>query len=254
MNRFSQLEFDEKGDEGGQPVSRGEPVRDENYFHQRALAFWLAGDFENALRNDSRAVEARSNFLPGWVDQVWMLIELGEYPEAMLWADKALELFPEQPELLAAKSLACLRDAKLDKAQAFSDNATSKENVTAEVWLARAELLLAQKNNLAENCIRTAISIAGPMIGYVKLKAGRILRKYNKPSAAKEYLDVAVRVFPKSALAWYELGCCLSKLGFHEARGVLEQVVALRPGWNEAEEALNRCRKPGFFSRLFKKT
>ncbi len=191
MNRFSQLEFDERGDNRKEDLSRGEPVRDENYFYQRALGFWLAADYENALRHFSRAVECRNTFLPGWIGQVWMLIELGEYQEANIWVDKALELFPDQPDLLAGKALACLRDAKFEKAQAFSDNATSQEKVTAEVWLVRAELLLAQKNNLAENCIRTATGISDSMTGYTKLKAGRLLLKYDKPSLAREYLDAA---------------------------------------------------------------
>ena len=34
-----------------------------------------------------------------------MLIELGEFREAKLWADKALERFPHEPELLAAKAV-----------------------------------------------------------------------------------------------------------------------------------------------------
>ena len=44
-----------------------------------------------------------------------MRIELGEYREAGVWADKALELSPEHPELLALKALACVRDAKRDR-------------------------------------------------------------------------------------------------------------------------------------------
>ena len=33
------------------------------------------------------------------------LIELEEFQEAKLWADKALERFPNEPELLAAKAV-----------------------------------------------------------------------------------------------------------------------------------------------------
>jgi Flp pilus assembly protein TadD len=47
---------------------------------------------------------------PGrWTGQVRMLIELKEFHEAKLWADKALEKFPNEPELLAAKAVALAR-------------------------------------------------------------------------------------------------------------------------------------------------
>jgi hypothetical protein len=40
---------------------------------------------------------------------VQMLVMLGEHREARLWADKALELFSNNGELLAAKAQACAR-------------------------------------------------------------------------------------------------------------------------------------------------
>ena len=41
-----------------------------------------------------------------------MLIELAEYREAKIWADKALERFPHEPELLAAKAVALGRERR----------------------------------------------------------------------------------------------------------------------------------------------
>jgi tetratricopeptide (TPR) repeat protein len=249
MDRFSQLEFDEKMPERKRP--QGEPVRDADYFYKDALRYWLAGDFELALRNYSRVLEQNSTVFDAWVGQVLMLIELSEYKEAVVWADKALELFPEHPELLAVKAVACCRDAKLEKAIAYSDNSISKANITSRVWLARAEVLLNRKSSIAENCISKAISIAGEMAPIVKLEAARLLRKKGGYSAAIGHLNEVVKVFPKSALAWYELGCCQSKLGLSEAKATLEQSLKLRPDWNVAKSALAKCSKGGFFNKLF---
>jgi tetratricopeptide (TPR) repeat protein len=251
MDRFSQLEFDEKTPE--RKRSQGEPIRNADYFHKEALKYWLAGDFELALRNYSRALEKNSTLFDAWVGQVLMLIELGEYKEAIVWADKALELFPEHPELLAVKAVACCRDCKMEKAIAYSDNSISKENVTSRVWLARAEVLLNRKSPIAENCISKAISIASNMAPVVKLEAARLLRKKGGYSAAISHLNEVVKVFPKSALAWYELGCCQSKLGLSEAKATLTQSLKLRPDWNVAKSALAKCGQGGFFNKLFRR-
>jgi len=249
MDRFSQLEFGEVGPE--RKRQQGEPIRDADYFHKDAVKCWLAGDFELALRNYSRVLEKNSIFFDAWVGQVLMLIELEEYREAVIWADKALELFPEHPELLAIKAVACSRDAKVEKAIAYSDNSISKDNITPRVWLARAEVLLNRKGPVAENCISKAVSIAGRNASIIKLEAARLLKKKRDYSAAIGYLNEVVKEFPKSALAWYELGCCQAKLGLSEAKATLEQSLKLRPGWDMAKTTLAKCSHRGFFNRLF---
>jgi len=62
------------------------------------------GDFEHALRAYARVLEYNSQNPAAWTGQVRMLIELGEFHEAKVWADKALERFAHEPELLAAKA------------------------------------------------------------------------------------------------------------------------------------------------------
>ncbi len=142
MDRFSQLEFGDAVPEGGK--SPGEPVRDAGYFYKEATKYWLAGDYEVALRNYSRVLERNNTVFEAWAGQVLMLIELYEYREADMWADKALELFPEHPELLALKAVASARDAKRQQATAYSDNSVGKESLTSRVWLARAEIFIHQ--------------------------------------------------------------------------------------------------------------
>lgn len=249
MKRFSKLEFGDKSRKG--KIPQGETVRDQDYFHDQAMRYWLAGDFECALRNYSRALEQNSAFYPGWLGQVLMLIELAEYPEAIVWADKALELFPDHPELLALKAVALARNGKMEKALAYSDNSISKDDVTARCWLARAEVLLNRKSQIAESCIQKAVSIAGDDNAVIRLEAGRLLNKKAGFAAALQYLHEAVDRLPKSALAWYELGLCQARLGRPEAAVTLAESLKLRPNWEPAKDALNRSQNRGFWRRLF---
>jgi tetratricopeptide (TPR) repeat protein len=252
MRRFGRLEFDDKKGPRSQNA-QGEEVRDEQYFYDQAMRFWLAGDFEPALRNYSRALERNNAFFPAWLGQVLMLIELGEYREAEVWSDKAMELFPEHPELLAVKAVACVRDGKIQKALAYSDNSVAQDNITSRVWLARAEVLLSRESRVAESCISKAVSMAGNNSPVVRLEAGRLLNKKGSYSAAQQYLRVAVDDLPKSALAWYALGCCQARLGRSEAKVTLQQSLDLRPGWETPERELRRLDRTGFIGRFFRR-
>jgi len=81
----------------GQPA----PAKDEAYYLAAARAAFESGKFEPALRLYSKVLEYNPQNADAWTGQVRMLIELGEFREAKLWADKALERFPHEPELLA---------------------------------------------------------------------------------------------------------------------------------------------------------
>jgi tetratricopeptide (TPR) repeat protein len=258
MSRFGQLEFDESSDKRRAPAQQkagGEPQRDEKYFHDTAVICWLAGDFELALRNYSRSLEVRSTFLEGWAGQVRMLIELGEYAEAMMWADKAMVLFPEHPDLLAGKAVAAARDGKWAEAMAWSDTAITQPNAGARVWISRAEVLMLRNNAIADTCIGNAMGMAGYLKPIIHLEGGRLLSRTRNYFAAIEHLNLAVRLLPKSALAWYELGNCQAALGRSEAQVTLEQCLKLRPDWPAALECLHRRR--GFvgawLARIFRR-
>ena len=85
-----------------------------------------------------------------------MLIELGEFREAKLWADKALERFPNEPELLAAKAVALARSGDLQGALSFSDASIEERGDTPYVWLARGDVLLARAEARADYCFEKA--------------------------------------------------------------------------------------------------
>jgi tetratricopeptide (TPR) repeat protein len=205
------------------------------------------------LRNYSRALEVNNLFLAGWAGQVRMLIDLQEYKEAIVWSDKAMELFPEHPEFLSYKAIASFRDARFDQAMAFSDNALGKDNPGPWVWLARMELLTKKNRRIAESCIPKAIACAGREAPLIRLEAGRILMRYRLYVMAMDFLSTAARDFPKSALAWLELGRCQRKLGYSQAKTTLEQCQSIHPQWDVAEAELAKI-KTGFWNKLFGRT
>jgi len=249
MSRFSHLEFGQKRRAEDDSPS-GEAIRDEQFFRRRAEEAWLAGDFEKALQLYSRALEQQATFYEGWFGQVRMLIELGEYQEAILWTDKALELFPEHAELLAAKAIAWASDGDLQKAQAYSDNAVARKDPSSYVWLARARVLLKRKSRIAETCIRTAIGQAGPVVPIMRFEAGRLLMQNRRYAQAMEHLAEAASQLGGAALVWYEYGRCQAHLGLPGAATAFEQCLQLRPKWQEAAKALRRFRKRGILGRL----
>jgi len=250
VDRFSQLEF---GDvHRAQPSAPGEPVRDASYFHKEAVRYWLAGDYDLALRNYCRLLEQNNTVFEGWAGQVLMLIELGEYREADLWADKALELFPDHPEMLALKAVACSRDARIRKALAFSDRAIGQERPTARAWLARAEVFLDQNDSVVDGCLSKAIGLAGQDSAVIRLEAARLLRRRGAYLAAIGHLQEVAQVLANSALVWYELGCCQRALGLPQAKASLEQALRLHPHWSAAQQTLRRS-EGGFWRRLFGK-
>src|SRR5260370_39889245 len=88
-----------------------------------------------------------------------MLIELGECTEAKPRADKALERFPHEPELLAAKAVALGRRGDLQGALAFSDASIEERGDTPYIWLARGDVLLAREGARADYCFDKAFPL-----------------------------------------------------------------------------------------------
>ena len=256
MSRFEHLEFGEgprrpeSAPKDAKGAPQGTPTRDATYFLELAGKQHLSGDYELALRNYSRSLEQNPAEFQGWFGQVRMLIELGEYEEALLWADKALELFPEHPDLLASKAVSALRTGDLEKAMAYTDNALSKKGQTPYVWLARAEALLECGRPTAAHCVGNALALAGLAAPHVHLEAGRLLLRAHAWAEALDHLRKAAQALPESALAWFELGRCQAALGFPEAEAAFTQCLILRPDWLPARRALERFRQRGPFARL----
>src|SRR2546423_1623737 len=113
MSRFNNLEF---GDHFEEQSSVSPTVKDAQYYLGEARGAFEGGRFEEALRGYAKVLEFDPHCAAAWTGQVRMLIELHEFREAKLWADKALETFPNDAELLAAKAVALARSGDLNGA------------------------------------------------------------------------------------------------------------------------------------------
>ncbi len=239
MSRFNNLEF------GSAPreESRREAIKDEAYFLAEGRDLYLAGRYDLALRAYSRALEYNAANAQAWCAQVRMLVELGELREAKLWADKALERFPTDSELLATKAVVLARTGELGPALAFSDASVEEKGDTPAIWLARGEVLLAREDSGAPYCFERALALR-PRDWTLHWIAARIHAFYRRFALALHHARQAVELAPGQAVAWLECGRCEFALGLagrcRESLAQARQIDAALPGVAEAQNAASR--------------
>jgi tetratricopeptide (TPR) repeat protein len=249
MSRFVNLEF---GDEH-EDQSRGRqtpPAKGESHYLAEAQAEFEQARFEPALRLYSKVLEFNPQNAAAWTGQVRMLIELGEFHEAQLWADKALEKFPHEPELLAAKAVALGRIGDLQGAIAFSDAAIEERGDTPYIWLARGDVLLARREARADFCFEKALGLS-PKDWFVPWLAARIRYYYRQFALALKLAQQAVELNAGHFVVWLELGRCQHALGLVGlARGSYTQAEQLCPNQTDVRAALRELAEAGPFTRL----
>jgi tetratricopeptide (TPR) repeat protein len=179
-----------------------------------------------------------------------MLIELGEFREAKLWADKALERFPREPELLAAKAVALGRSGDLQEALAFSDASIEERGDTPYLWLARGDVLLSRKESRADYCFDKALALA-PENWFITWLAARVRYYYHQFALALKLMQQAVELNAGHFLLWLELGRCQHALGLAgAARHSYQQAQQLNPQNSEVSAALTQLSRIGFWSQF----
>jgi|688.fasta_scaffold49226_8 tetratricopeptide (TPR) repeat protein len=246
MARFDKLEFSD-----GQAPDDAEVVlaadRDATYWMRQADANRRSGNHETALRFYSRSLELDRTNVAGWAWQVRMLVQLGEFSQAELWARKALELFPQHAELLAAGAQAACRNGRLADALAQSDAALARPGESAYRWAVRGELLVARRSSGADHCFDKAVAIDRDWI--VPLEIATACLFHAAPAIGLRYAQAAVERDPRAVRAWHVQGQCHDRMGMHAAaRRSFEQVLALCPKHVEAEAFL--ARGDGWWIRL----
>ena len=247
MSRFVNLEFDDHFEDHSDAQ---EVVKDEAYYFSQGQAAFESGQFEQALRLFAKVLEHNPQNAAAWTGQVRMLIELGESREAKLWADKALERFPTEPELLAAKAVALGRIGDLDAAMAFSDASIEERGDTPYIWLARGDVLLAREEKRANYCFEKAHLLA-PENWFYSWLASRIYFFYEKFSLAFKYAQQALNLESGHGVIWLQVGQCQLALGLVDpARNSFEQARQLNHNPLEVERALIKLSRLGVWSRL----
>ena len=247
MSRFSNLELNSEFEESSNTES---VIKDEGYYLGEAKSAFESGRFERGLRAYAKVLEFNPRNTTAWTGQVRMLIELGEFREAKLWADKALETFSNESELLAAKAVALGRLGDLKAALAFSDASIEERGNTPYIWLARGDVLLARKEKRAEYSFNKALLLA-PNDWFFPWLISRVHFFYKKFSVALKMAQLALSVDGSRGVIWLQLGRSQQALGLAGmAVNSFEQVRQLDPACFEAEAELTRLSRPGLAARL----
>jgi tetratricopeptide (TPR) repeat protein len=251
MSRFINLEFGGEAEDQSQGQSGRMPglVRDEHYYLREAQAAFERAEFEKALRHFGKVLEFNPNFAPAWTAQVRMLIELGQLADASAWADKALENFPRESELLAVKAAALARKGDLKGALVFSDASIEEEADAPRVWLARGDVLLARKEPRADYCFDKALLLA-PGDWALMWEALRIRFYHGQFAAALQLAQQAIGREAGHFVLWLEQGRCQESLGLMDAaQDSFSRALELEPNCQTATEALARLRSHGLGDR-----
>ncbi|CAG1004092.1 hypothetical protein PHYC_03114 [Phycisphaerales bacterium] len=259
--RFSRLEFGSR--EQPSPTAAGLHAADKSLEGtlKRSADHYLAqadranrrGEFESALQFFTRGLREDRSRVVAWVGQVQMLVELGEYAEARLWSDKALEVFRSNGDLLAAKSRACLRLGDGRAAQVCSDASVQATGTSPLRWSARGEVLLPRDAARARDCFEK--SLAEPAADWFdRIVIARIYLFHDKPAAGLEFAAQAVGMVPAEPYAWtIRAKCLLDVRDTAKAEECCRRALELEPRFAAALTLLNDVEErssTGLFNRL----
>jgi tetratricopeptide (TPR) repeat protein len=208
MRRFDRLEFEnpQETQAAAQTRPRQQTDHDDRHWMNLADENRRLGLYESSLKYYSRALEVDKSLVAAWVGQVQMLIMLGEFPEAELWSRKALELFKNNAELMAARAQALCRTGDLKEAQAMCDAALAQQGQSAYPWLARGEVMVARKEQIDEYCFDKAIAFDRDWLLLVEIAA--IYLHYQRAAKALKRCREAVEKAPDQVLCWYRQALC----------------------------------------------
>ena len=269
--RFSRLEKtqQEETSPGGPPpgtVARGQkekpketqprtagPGEEDLYptFLRQADEAFFTGNYREALRHYSRALQQENNQVYPWIGQISSLIELKQYKEAELWSNRALEQFPEDPSLLSQRARVLAVTGNRKRAIGVSDYAMGK-GATKWTWLARGEVLLEAKDPNALFCYEKALEETGPEDWRVPLLAGLAYARRRKWATAEDFLRKAAERNPRNHYTFYELAKVLVSLNYMDrARDAIERAVELKPDFRKAKDLQLQIYRRPFMKRVF---
>lgn len=223
--RFSRLEI---GEDRGVPNGPA-PARDGTFYMNEALTCELAGEHEKALTNYTSALGDAPLLTAAWVGQLWMLLYLDEVREASTWADKALQSFPKDPDIIALKSLAQWRNGYTIDAMELNDAALGLYRNSANVWLAKGEMQVTDDSRAGLTCFRHAAAAPGNT-GLTNLRACDMLLGLRRYADAVPFGRQATTLLPDSSWAWYGYGRAQQNVGRVDlARTAFEHAYRLTP-------------------------
>lgn len=255
MARFNKLEFEADRSEPTESISKKKSKLEELTWLEQAVEQRSNGQYENALRLYSRALEDDKSLVTAWVGQVQMLVMLDESVEAELWSRKALELFPGNGDLMAGRAQASRRSGNKTVAISLSDGSLRAAGQSAYRWMVRGELMAATKQPTERHCFDKAAQVDPSWL--TPLEIALIYLELGIPSRGLEWVRRAVQTEPGRYYGWIVKGRIEEELGFAgDAEKSFEHCLQLCPGHAEAEDRLAKIDQGGgmvkrFWRRLF---
>lgn len=255
MARFDKLEWDDDNAPGIPEPRESSGEKDEHHWFAMAEKQRRDGLHENALRFYSRTLEVNRSLVEAWVAQVQMLVILGEYPQAITWSQKALELFPSQGDLLASQAQANCRLGDFKSASSLSDASLKQRGETAYQWQVRGEVMVATRQKNDRHCFDRAQILSQDFL--VPLESALIYIYHRAFVKAQQRARAALDRQPDSHFAWLTLGRCQEESGMTDAAiQSYEHCLEMHPNHSEATQRLSQLRQSGWsvkqvFRRLF---
>jgi tetratricopeptide (TPR) repeat protein len=254
--RFSRLEVESKAIEAIdplEPVQAGNTIRTSQTDMQLADEAHRLGRFEHALQMYTKALGKNQSLTAAWVGQVQMLVELGEYAEARLWSDKALELFRNSGDLLAAKARACLRQGDSAAAIECSDASLQSPGASPLRWEARGEVLLRKNAARARDCFDKAL--ADPSADWFdRVIIARVYLYHGRGVLAMEMAQAAVGLKAGHGYCWFVLGSAQEQIGWpDQAATSYQRALDLCPTLTQSKDALRTLRSRSFSQRIWRR-
>ena len=255
--RFSKLEKKEGEAASAPPGTVSRDSRPAAVEEAHASGFLLSadeafftGNYKEALRNYSRALQQENNQVYPWIGQISCLIELEQYREAELWSNKALEQFPEDSSLLSQRARVLAATGNLKRAIGVSDYALGK-GPTQWTWLARGEVLLMADDANAMFCFEKAMEAAGGEDWRVPMLAGLAFGRKRQWASSEDFLKRAIQVNGRNFFIWYELAKVLVELSYTDrARDAIARVKQLKPDFGAVRDLELKLYRRPFLQRV----
>lgn len=188
------------------------------YCLEQGDEFFIRGDYKQALRWYTRAMDKEPKMIEPWVAMLRVLITKGDLAESAAWIHRGLVLFPNNPHLLALSNVQLARRNMKAKALADSAELLERNKNLPIAHMCRGEVMLHCGEKHFDYLFRETLDIVKPDDWKTPLMISMILLNAGQMRYAAEYLDEASRRNSQYAPIWFMLGQA------HAARGDRRQM------------------------------
>lgn len=251
MGRGEYLELDSGTESKVQVSEHGPDLRDHVFYIERALRSMYAGDYEIALKYYSRALSQCLQLEEAWLGQCLALLDLGQFDEILVWAQRGQDHCPGSGPLFAVRAASLCRMGMREKAMGFLDSAFKNRNDHWLIWLCRAEVLTAEERTAnSKYCLDKALGAGGVPRWWVWRRAGEMFLVHDQARLAHGCFARALELAPEFACNHLRMAQVCYLLGRREqARECLDHALRQCPDKIEALELKKKLERRSLTDR-----